>query len=156
MSTKQYTFVRTDKELRSIADEMREYAAKNPLTKHGVETLMVNEPGQKERVGPMVRFHGKDEGVLASKYSRFIFLSTEDPRPLQICYLEYETKRGRLSQLTVSNNVKNPVLPRDVARIAHFFLKAKERVHSLETPPHVALMIQGNMGLSEEPDNEVQ
>lgn len=144
MNNKQYDFVRTDKELKSIVNEMRQYAAENPLTKHKIEILMANEPGQKEKIGPMVRFHGNQEGILASKYSRFIFLSSENPRPLQICYLEYKVNFRHISQLTISDNVKNPLLPKDVSRISYFFFKNKEvySVKIVETPPHVALMMQ--------------
>lgn len=142
-TTAEYIFLRTDKELRQLAEEMRKFAEQNPLDKHQVETLVINEPGEREKIGPMVRIHGKEAGTLAKRYSRFVCFSTKDPRPLQISYMVYTSElNGRLRQLTVSNNIKQALLIGEVSRIAYFFMKPNTPVHSVETPEHVALMIQ--------------
>lgn len=142
MSKAEYLFVRTDQELRTIATEMRTFAEQNPLNKHQVESLIINEPGEREQHGPLTRIHGKEAGVLAKKYSRFICFSTKDLRPLQVTYLVYSSAQGAVRQLTVTNNIKENLCVGDLSRIAFFFINPKLPVHSLETPPHVALMIQ--------------
>lgn len=141
-TTAQYSFLRTDQELQQLAKEMRLYAEQNPLDKHQVQTLIINEPGEKEQHGPATRIHGKEAGVLAKKYSRFVTFSMDNPRPLQISYIVYTSDLGFVRQLTVSNNIKDDLLVGDVSRIAHFFIDKKKPVHSIETPRHVALMIQ--------------
>ena len=147
-TTASYTFVRTDKELQALAEEMRSFAERNILDRHQVQTLVLNEPGEREQHGPMTRIHGKEAGTLARRYSRFITFSAQKPRPLQISYIIYSAteKHGQIRQLTVSNNIKEQILVGDVSRIASFFLELDKPVHSMETPNHIALMLQGDIG----------
>jgi len=143
MSTK-YSFLRTDEELRQLADEMRSYAEENPLDPHMVKMLEINEPGEREKNGPFLRIHGKEAGILSRKYSRFIFLSTKDPRPIQIGYTVYTSNvnKSLLRQLTISNNEKKELTDSEVSRISYFFMDADLPVINVQTPRHVALMIQ--------------
>jgi hypothetical protein len=136
-----YTLVDSDAQLRALAEEMKAFARANPLDPDGVKDSIASEPGQKEKVGPMMRIHGKKAGEYTKRYSRFITFSSTKVCPLQISYVEYALmgEESVVSQLVIANNNKETLRPQDIARIGHFFLDMKEAYCPVETPPHVAL-----------------
>ena len=145
-----YTLVESDAQLRAMAKEMKAFARENPLNPDNIQDSIDNEPGEKEKVGPMVRIHGKEAGEYTKKYSRFITFSSTKVCPLQISYVEYGLagEDRIVSQLVIANNNKETLRPQDIARIGHFFLNMKEAYCPVDTPPHVALRFNSKVRIS--------
>ena len=142
-----YTLIESDAQLRAVADELKAFARANPLDPDSAKDSIDSEPGQKERIGPMMRIHGKEAGEYTKKYSRFITLSAKDVQPLQISYVEYGIKgeESVVRQLTVVHNNKEALRPQDITRIGYFFLNMKEAYCPVKTPPHVAVLFNSNV-----------
>lgn len=147
MSKEYYTLVESDAHLRALAEEMKSFARENPLDPDKTQDSIDSEPGKKEKIGPMVRIHGKEAGEYTKAYSRFITFSAVKVRPLQISYVEYGLKGedSKVVQLTIADNGKEPLRPQDITRIGYFFLNMKEAYCPVETPPHVAVMFNSKV-----------
>lgn len=144
-----YAWIKNDKELKAMADEMIAYARQHPFDPDAVQDMMANEPGQKEVIEgdlKMVRVHGKEAGNLTNNYARFITFSASSPRPLplQVAYYEYlpPGEKVRVKQLTIVHNNKEPVHPGEITRIGHFFLDLNKGFLTVKTPPHVFVVMQ--------------
>ena len=137
-----YKIIWSDAELRELAEEMKANARAHPMDPDSIRESIASEPGELERIGPLIRIHGEDAGEFTKKYSKFITLSAKEVRPLQICYLEYGvgSEAGMVKQLTIADNNKNPLRPQDITRIGHFFLDMEVASVPVKTPPHVALL----------------
>lgn len=145
-----YTLVESDGQLRALAEEMKANARNYPLNPDTVASAIVDEPGEKERIGPMVRIHGKQSGEHTRRYSRFITFSDKEITPLQISYVEYSVdgEAGVVKQLTIADNSLNPLQVKDITRIGHFFLNMKDASSpSVDTPPHVAILFNLDEGI---------
>lgn len=144
-----YTLIESDTRLRSLAEEMKAFARKNPLDPDKTKDSIENEPGEKEKIGPIVRIHGKEAGEYTKAYSRFItFSMTANPvRALQVTYVEYGVvgEPSKVVQLTVVDNNKQTLRPQDITRIGHFFLNMKEAYCPVKTPPHVAVLFNSKV-----------
>jgi len=142
-----YTLIESDARLRALAEEMKAFARDNPLDPDKTKDSIENEPGEKEKIGPIVRIHGKEMGEYTKQYSRFIFFSAKEVRPLQVSYVEYGIKgqESVVVQLTIVDNNKQTLRPQDVTRIGYFFLNMKEAYCPVETPPHVAVLFNSKV-----------
>lgn len=142
-----YTLILKDADLRHMAAEMKAVATKSRLDPDNLPKEIYDEPGEKIKVGPLLRIHGPHMGEFIAKYSRFITLSVADPKPLQVSYMEYEVDgvESIVCQLTIVNNKRETLDPKDISRLTHFFFDPDKifRMEGTEVaPPFVSIQLQ--------------
>jgi len=88
----------------------------------------------------MICVHGPESIYAIKCFNKFIFWKT----PLQLTYVEMDGDGldEVIVQLTIVDNLKNPLDRYTVEFIAEFFINLDQPLLEIETPPHVSVIVQ--------------
>jgi hypothetical protein len=133
----------SDDQLEMLTQQMLAYAKANLFDSMKVAEDLAVDPNYtlQETSTGAIRVSSQQEIVACLPYTQYIYFNE---RALQVSYYEIPYEAMIIAQLTIVDNLKKPLIPKDVNRLTSLFLDVVTRddIKIIETPPHVAVIFQ--------------